>query len=209
MKYEALVKIHDSINKSLSPDDQASKLYKSGDIVVIKPKGWKWGRQEVKHFLIIELPNDIDEDEVELLTSPVSIDILEIDNEEGISTIGLDTNLDDVSRRIVPREMIRRRRHKIDIVDTLTNVLSDSPKSMNNHIKSVSNRDKEYQPLKDKPIRRTFIEDKTDRQDVKDIVVKAKEKVSKEIQDESFEMLPNSVSRLSSKKLRERKKISS
>jgi hypothetical protein len=70
-EYEALVKIEDNVNDSLSQEEQGS-LWKVGDIVAIKPKGWVWGRMEVKHFLIVNVGN-LNQSEIDALLEEVTL----------------------------------------------------------------------------------------------------------------------------------------
>jgi len=69
MIYEALVKFDTNKNDSLSPQDQERILFQQGDIVVIRPRGWQWGRLEKKEFLIILV--DIPEADVDFYASPL------------------------------------------------------------------------------------------------------------------------------------------
>ena len=97
-EYEALVKLEDNINPSLPPHKQGA-LWKADEIVVVRPKGWVWGRMEVKRFAIVYL-GFLTKEEAEAYEEEVTIDTEEIDGEGNPQ---------------IQKEFVARRRYKIDI----------------------------------------------------------------------------------------------
>jgi len=65
---ELLVRIADKVNEDFYLNLQCTKR---GDVIVVCPDGWPWGREEVNapHWTIIKLPG-VPVEEVEHLVSP-------------------------------------------------------------------------------------------------------------------------------------------
>ena len=59
---ELLIKSSDTTNPD--PVEDLRGCYKKGDVVVIKPDGWKWGKEELKKekFYILRIPDKKPED---------------------------------------------------------------------------------------------------------------------------------------------------
>jgi len=138
IEYEALVKIEDNVNESLSQEEQGA-LWKAGDIVDIHPKGWVWSRMEVKHFLIVNL-GFLEEAEAEALLEEVAIEEADKDG-------------------IVHKELVARSRHSVDV----TKLLGELPEKVR---ADVFDRDKETQPFRQLAINPSDIEDITLRPDI-------------------------------------------
>jgi len=71
---ELLIKASDTTNPN--PVKDLRGCYKKGDVVVVKPDGWKWGKEELKKekFYILRVPNKAIE-ETQYLTQPDEITI--------------------------------------------------------------------------------------------------------------------------------------
>jgi len=134
MIYEALVKIDDNINNSLSEEDQERFLWKRGDVVTVKPKGWKWGRNEVKEFAIVELPPDFTEEDVALLEAP-------------FHAVGL-SSLDASGSRKAQIEIVCRSRFCINL-DAMLGRTEESPADVSRVRSNFEDKSIEFQPLKD------------------------------------------------------------
>lgn len=142
LEYEALVKIEDNVNPSLPPEKQGA-LWKAGDIVVIRPKGWVWGRMEVKHFLIVNL-GFLEESDVEALLEGVTVNYEETDMTEH-------------------KELIARKRYRLNVTALLDNLPAKTQDD-------VFDRDIESQPLRQSVIKSSDIEDITLRPEIQQAI---------------------------------------
>lgn len=147
MEWEALVMIKDSeVLKGINPD----QVYREGDIVVVRPKGWEWGTLEVKEFLIIL----IDIDDADMVQEEISIEF-EVDSTKKVISKSekshpgrLHEPKVDHEEEQLPekqRAVIIRRRFHIDS-ETLLNQLSREERE------KVKNRKIEFQPFRNQKV---------------------------------------------------------
>ncbi|MHC4397452.1 MAG: hypothetical protein ACYS1A_17565 [Planctomycetota bacterium] len=142
-EYEALVKLEDNVNPDLPPEKQGA-LWKGNEIIVVRPKGWSWGRKEVKHFVIVPL-GFLTEEEAAALEEDVKIDYEEEDDKG------------EMQPQI---EFVQRRRHRID-VGALLDKLPLTEEEKQKERDDIFNMEVEAQPFKEITVEASDIEDVT------------------------------------------------
>lgn len=143
-RFEALVLPEDNVNESLTDDEKERLLYKRGDIIVCRPKGWTWGRKEVRRFKIIELP-EMTEEEARALEEPIEAQAVFLDPDSG--------------GEVTEAATIRRRRHRVDLDALLARVEPSAPARATMRM-SFADPELEFQPLKDTPCLKAELLDK-------------------------------------------------
>ena len=107
---------------------------KQGDIIAIKPAGWKWGTEEVKHFLIVEVDLGLiitTIEDAQKLIAPVF--------EDG----ALWSRGEDLNGNSLDSPIINKRRYKLPFTD-IDNIVTLSSKTINwTLVKSALS----YQPI--------------------------------------------------------------
>lgn len=193
MRYEALVKIGDNVNDALSPEEAEAHLYKDGDIVVVRPEGWAWGRREVKEFLIVTLPEGLTEQEAQELESEVSV--------QGAKPKGNPHDEPEDERHVLHR----RRRYQADVRGVLRQAIlsgaanatpgptqpasaqpaSPQPVTERQMRARLRDPDLEYQPVKGMAVKDSLLNDKTKGRKLTN-QIKATEK---QLQDEGYQVV--------------------
>lgn len=161
MEYEGLIMLWDTADGA---PEKKEKHYRKGDIVAVRPKGWSWGRLEKKEFLIVGL-GELSEEEVDLLSRPLSIDYEEVMIKERMENVTFPLTAEQLKQLPFERkheygslarmqEIVAQRRFHID----LDGLLENEKKK-----KSVFDRKVEYQPYRKTKV---AVCDKMDRPEV-------------------------------------------
>lgn len=193
MLFEALVKITDNVNTNLSDEKQITALWKRGDIVVVKPKGWSWGREEVKHFLIVTLPEDWTEEECYCMATHMLVE-------------GEKVSADETD--IIPtptQQVVCRSRYSIDIDEWLERCC-DSESGLEGQelldLKTaararMNDTGDEYQPVKEFKIHKDCVEDKDEHPTIRvmyeKIATRLKTDFNKNVRESKGNIVPRGI----------------
>lgn len=123
VKYEFAIAVADK-------SDVGHKRKKEGDVIAVKPQGWKWGTKEVKEYLIVEIDLPFSAiQKVRLLQIPL------YDTGQGWYP---DENQDPQPK------IIGKRKYKIPFVNLGSKALVEG---ITIDFQKVANEDIEYQPI--------------------------------------------------------------
>lgn len=151
MKMEMLILPRDNVNESLTAEEKKSGLYKRGDIVVIRPKGWLWGTKEVTDFIIVEC-------EMTPQESVCCCEALAIEGHRRAVAPGATENMIDQLSTV-----LRRRRHYVDLDALLDKALVPLSGLTREVAESrMSARGDEFQPARDYSLPHSDIIDRLD-----------------------------------------------
>jgi cellobiose-specific phosphotransferase system component IIB len=139
-EYEALIMVK---------DDGYDEGYREGDIVVVRPKGWSWGKLEVKEFLI--MPIEVTDEEAKMMETSVEIEYEEnVDVDEVMlgPDLRASTKLSrrEIEEKDVRVDMVIKRRFHIDF-NSILKQLSAEEREL------LRDRGVEFQPSRHKKVK--------------------------------------------------------